>query len=147
MKNEKPKLAQYESQPVAFLTQHGKERVVGPILQDGLPLLVHAETTDASIDIFDREALIIDRELAPVLLRFPGLRVMIEHVTIRQAIQFVCDAGPMVGATITVHHLLLNRNSLLEGGLRPHYYCRPVLRREPLRQTLVDVAISGHSSN
>jgi len=110
----------------------------------GLPLLVHAETTDASVDIFDREAVFIDRELAPVLRRFPGLRVVIEHVTTRQAVQFVCDAGPLVGATITVHHLLLNRNSLFEGGLRPHHYCRPVLKREPHRQALVDVAISGH---
>ena len=91
----------------------------------GLPLLVHAETTDPDIDVFDREAVFLDRQLTPVIQRFPGLRVVVEHVTTRNAVPFVRDASPLVGATITAHHLLLNRNSLFDGGLRPHHYCRP----------------------
>lgn len=110
----------------------------------GIPLLVHAETTDSSVDIFDREAVFLDRQLAPVLQRFPGLRVVVEHVTTAQGVQFVRDAGPQVGATITVQHLLLNRNALFEGGLRPHHYCRPVLKREQHRQAVVEAATSGH---
>ena len=109
----------------------------------GLPLLVHAETTDPRVDIFDREAVFLDRELAPVLKRFPQLRVVVEHVTTQQAVQFVRAASSRVGATITVHHLLLNRNALFEGGLRPHHYCRPVLKRKKHQQALVEAAISG----
>jgi dihydroorotase len=109
-----------------------------------LPLLVHAETPDSNIDVFDREAVFLDRQLAPVIQRFPGLRVVVEHVTTRYAVQFVRDATPLVGATITAHHLLLNRNSLFDGGLRPHHYCRPVLKREPHRLALVEAATSGH---
>ena len=112
--------------------------------EQGLPLLVHAETTDPHVDIFDREAVFIDRQLTPVLRRFPGLRVVVEHVTTQQAVQFVRDASPLIGATITVHHLLLNRNALFEGGLRPHHYCRPVLKREQHRQAVLDAAVSGH---
>lgn len=110
-----------------------------------LPLLVHAETTDSDIDVFDREAVFLDRQLAPVLQRFPGLRVVVEHVTTRNAVQFVREASPLVGATITAHHLLLNRNALFDGGLRPHHYCRPVLKRETHRLALVEAATSGHS--
>ena len=110
----------------------------------GMPLLIHAETTDPRVDVFDREAVFLDRLLVPVLRRFPGLRVVIEHVTTAQAVQFVRDASPHVGATITVHHLLLNRNALFEGGLRPHHYCRPVLKREQHRQAVLEAAISGH---
>ncbi len=112
--------------------------------EQGLPLLVHAETTDPGIDVFDREAVFLDRQLAPVLQRFPGLRVVVEHVTTRHAVQFVRDASPLVGATITAHHLLLNRNALFDGGLRPHHYCRPVLKREPHRLALLATATSGH---
>lgn len=110
----------------------------------GLPLLVHAETTDPRVDIFDREAVFLDRELAPVLRRFPRLRVVAEHVTTQQAVQFVRAAAPHVGATITAHHLLLNRNALFDGGLRPHHYCRPVLKREKHQLALIEAAISGH---
>jgi len=113
--------------------------------EHGLPLLVHAETADPDIDVFDREAVFLDRHLAPVIERFPGLRVVVEHVTTRNAVQFVRDASPLVGSTITAHHLLLNRNSLFDGGLRPHHYCRPVLKREPHRLALVEAATSGHA--
>lgn len=109
----------------------------------GLPLLVHAETTDPDIDVFDREAVFIDRHLTPVIRMFPGLRVVVEHVSTRHAVQFVLDASPRIGATITAHHLLLNRNALFEGGLRPHHYCRPVLKRERDRLALVEVATKG----
>ena len=109
----------------------------------GLPLLVHAESTDSGVDIFDREAVFLERELAPVLKRYPHLRVVVEHVTTEQAVQFVRSARPRVGATITAHHLLLNRNALFDGGLRPHHYCRPVLKRERHRLALVSAATSG----
>ena len=112
--------------------------------EHGLPLLVHAETTDHGVDVFDREAVFIDQDLAPVIKRFPGLRVVLEHVTTHQAVQFVRDASNLVGATITVHHLLLNRNALFDGGLRPHHYCRPVLKREQHRLALVEAATGGH---
>lgn len=110
----------------------------------GLPLLIHAETTDSEVDVFDREAVFIDRHLTPLLSRFPGLRVVVEHVTSLQAVQFVRDSSNLVGATITAHHLLLNRNSIFEGGLRPHHYCRPVLKREQHRLALIEAATSGH---
>lgn len=112
--------------------------------QQGLPLLVHAETTDPAVDTFDREAVFIDKILAPVIHRFPNLRVVIEHVTTRQGVQFIRDASPFVAATITPHHLLLNRTALFEGGLRPHYFCLPVLKREEDRIALVEAATSGH---
>ncbi len=112
--------------------------------EQGLPLLVHAETTDPDIDVFDREAVFLDSQLAPVIQRFPGLRVVVEHVTTRNAVQFVRDASSVVGGTITAHHLLLNRNALFDGGLRPHHYCRPVLKREPHRLALIEAATSGH---
>jgi len=131
--------------------EHGVREIMRcyPVLEAleelGLPLLVHAETTDPDIDVFDREAVFIDRQLAPVIQRFPGLRVVVEHVTTRNAVQFVRDASPRVGGTITAHHLLLNRNALFDGGLRPHHYCRPVLKREPHRLALIAAAISGHA--
>jgi dihydroorotase len=108
-----------------------------------LPLLVHAETTDPRVDIFDREAVFLERELAPVLRRFPGLRVVVEHVTTEQGVKFVRSATSRVAATITAHHLLLNRNALFEGGLRPHHYCRPVLKREKHQLALIEAATSG----
>lgn len=111
----------------------------------GLPLLVHAETTDPGVDVFDREAVFIERQLAPVIRRFPGLRVVVEHVTTRNGVQFVREASPLVGGTITAHHLLQNRNALFDGGLRPHHYCRPVLKREPHRFALIEAATSGHA--
>ncbi|MCA3130919.1 MAG: dihydroorotase [Betaproteobacteria bacterium] len=109
----------------------------------GLPLLVHGEVTDAHVDVFDREAAFIDRLLDPLLRRLPGLRVVFEHITTAQAAAFVRDAGPNVAATITAHHLLLNRNALFQGGIRPHHYCLPVLKREEHRRALVAAATSG----
>ncbi len=109
-----------------------------------LPLLVHPETTDSTVDTFDREAVFIDRVLAPVVKRFPNLRVVLEHVTTQQGVQFVQSASERVAATITPHHCLLNRVALFEGGLRPHHYCLPILKREEHRVALVEAATSGH---
>ena len=120
--------------------------VLDALEEQGLPLLVHAETTAPDIDVFDREAVFIDRQLTPVIQRFPGLRVVVEHVTTRNGVQFVRDASPLVGATITAHHLILNRNALFDGGLRPHHYCRSVLKRESHRLALVEAATSGDAS-
>jgi dihydroorotase len=110
----------------------------------GLPLLVHGEVTDPAVDIFDREAVFIDQVLAPLLRDFPALKVVLEHVTTREGIDFVRAGGANVAATLTAHHLLLNRNALFAGGLRPHHYCLPVLKREAHRQALVAAAISGN---
>ena len=109
----------------------------------GMPLLVHGEVTDADIDIFDREAVFIDRVLAPLAARLPELRIVFEHITTAQAAQFVLDAGPNIAATITPHHLHLSRNALFAGGIRPHLYCLPVLKRETHRLALVAAATSG----
>ncbi|HJW04560.1 MAG TPA: dihydroorotase [Azospira sp.] len=109
----------------------------------GLPLLVHGEVTDPAIDIFDREKVFIDRVMSPLLKDFPGLKVVFEHITTKDAAAFVSAAGPNIGATITAHHLLYNRNAIFQGGVRPHYYCLPVLKREEHRQALVAAAISG----
>jgi len=110
----------------------------------GLPLLVHGEVTDPGVDIFDREAVFIERVLAPLRARVPGLRVVMEHVTTREAVDYVRDGGPDLGATITTHHLIINRNAILAGGIRPHYYCLPVAKRERHRLALVEAATSGH---
>ncbi|MGB3072660.1 MAG: dihydroorotase, partial [Candidatus Moraniibacteriota bacterium] len=110
----------------------------------GMPLLVHGEVTDPTVDIFDRENVFIDRVLAPLLKRFPGLRIVFEHITTSEAAQFVTDAGPNIAATITVHHLLLNRNAIFAGGVRPHHYCLPVLKREEHRRALLRAATSGN---
>lgn len=110
----------------------------------GVPLLVHGEVTDAEVDIFDREAVFIDRVLAPMLKDFPKLRVVFEHITTKDAIQFVADAAPHVAATITPHHLMINRNAMFRGGLRPHAYCLPVAKREVHRLALRKAAVSGN---
>ena len=109
-----------------------------------LPLLVHGEATDPSVDVFDRETVFIERVLKPLLQDFPALRLVFEHITTREAAQFVLAAGANVAATITAHHLLLNRNAMFAGGMRPHHYCLPVLKREVHRQALVAAAISGN---
>ena len=109
----------------------------------GLPLLVHGEVTDADIDLFDREAVFIDRVMLGLRRDFPALKVVFEHITTREAAQYVADSGAHTAATITAHHLLYNRNSMFIGGLRPHYYCLPVLKREVHRQALVAAATSG----
>jgi dihydroorotase len=110
----------------------------------GMPLLVHAETTDPAIDVFDRERIFVEDTLGPLVERFPSLKVVLEHATTREAVQFVEVTGPNVAATITAHHLLLNRNSLFVGGIRPHHYCLPVLKREDDREALVEAATSGN---
>ena len=109
----------------------------------GMPLLVHGEVTDPAIDIFDRESVFIETVLQPLLARRPGLRVVFEHITTADAAQFVASAGENVAATITAHHLLYNRNAIFTGGVRPHYYCLPVLKREKHRAALVAAATSG----
>ena len=110
----------------------------------GMPLLVHGEVTDSSIDIFDREAIFIERVLQPLLKDLPKLRVVFEHITTKDAAQFVENAADNIAATITAHHLLYNRNAMLVGGIRPHYYCLPVLKRETHREALVKAATSGN---
>jgi dihydroorotase len=110
----------------------------------GMPLLVHGEVTDPHIDVFDREAAFIEDILGPTLQRFTRLKVVLEHITTRQAVQFVEVTGANVAATITAHHLLMNRNALFLGGLRPHHYCLPVLKREEHREALVEAATSGN---
>jgi dihydroorotase len=109
----------------------------------GMPLLVHAEVTDADVDVFDREKVFIDRHMIPLTRDFPGLRVVFEHITTRDAAEFVASAPANIGATITAHHLLMNRNAMFTGGIRPHHYCLPVLKREEHRQALVVAATSG----
>jgi dihydroorotase len=109
----------------------------------GMPLLVHGEVTDSNIDIFDREAVFIERVLQPLLKDLPNLRVVFEHITTQDAAQFVLGAADNIAATITAHHLLYNRNAMLVGGIRPHYYCLPVLKRETHREALVKAATSG----
>lgn len=111
----------------------------------GMPLLVHGEATDPAIDIFDREKAFIDQVMTPLLARHPTLRVVFEHITTQDAAEFVAASGPNIAATITAHHLLYNRNAIFLGGVRPHYYCLPVLKRETHRQALVAAATSGSS--
>ena len=112
--------------------------------EHGLPLLIHGEVTDTNIDIFDRERVFIERHLIPLTQRFPALRIVFEHITTKEAADFVRAASPNVAATITAHHLLLNRNAMLAGGIRPHYYCLPVLKRETHRLALIAAATSGN---
>ena len=111
--------------------------------QADLPLLVHGEVTDHAVDVFDREKTFIDRHMVPLRARFPNLRVVFEHITTADAVQFVQAQASNVAATITVHHLLLNRNALFDGGVRPHHYCAPVLKREQHRQALLAAATGG----
>jgi dihydroorotase len=111
----------------------------------GMPLLVHGESTDPAIDVFDREKAFIEETLGPLLERFPQLKVVLEHITTRDAVQFVEVTGANVAATITAHHLLMNRNALFMGGIRPHHYCLPVLKREEHRDALVEAATSGNA--
>jgi len=110
----------------------------------GIPLLVHGESTDPSIDVFDREKAFLEEVLGPALERFRALKVVLEHITTRDAVHFVEVTGENVAATVTAHHLLLNRNALFLGGIRPHHYCLPVLKREEHREALVEAATSGN---
>ncbi|WP_273524340.1 dihydroorotase [Rhodosalinus sediminis] len=117
--------------------------VLERMAEAGVPLCVHGEVTDPDIDIFDREAVFIERVLDPMRRATPGLRVVMEHVTTADAVTYVKSAERDLGATITVHHLVINRNHLLAGGIRPHYYCLPVAKRETHRQALREAAVSG----
>lgn len=110
----------------------------------GMPLLLHGEVTDSDVDIFDRERIFIERYLIPLMLRFPNLRIVFEHITTANAVKFVLAANENVAATITAHHLLFNRNEIFNGGIRPHYYCLPVLKREEHRLALLKAATSGN---
>lgn len=110
-----------------------------------VPLLVHGEATDRDIDVFDREKAFLDFELGPIVKRFPELRVVLEHVTTKEGVQFVRDNGAKVAGTLTAHHLLYNRNALLVSGIHPHFYCLPVLKRETHRLALLEAATSGES--
>ncbi len=121
-------------------------RVLENMAQIGLPLLVHGEVTDPAVDIFDREAVFIDRVLDPIRRDIPGLRVVMEHITTREGVTYVRDGGPDIAATITTHHLVINRNHILAGGIRPHYYCLPVAKREEHRLALRAAATSGDPS-
>jgi dihydroorotase len=115
-------------------------------MQDiGMVLCVHGEVTDPDVDVFDREAVFIDRVLGPIVRDFPGLKIVFEHITTRQAVEFVADGPATVAATITPQHLQLNRNALFQGGLRPHAYCLPVVKREEHRLAVRRAAVSGSS--
>jgi dihydroorotase len=118
-------------------------RVLERMAALGMPLLVHGEVTDPAIDVFDREAVFIDRVLAPLRRRLPELKIVLEHITTSEAVDFVESAGDTLAATITPHHLLINRNALFSGGLRPHMYCLPVAKRETHRLALRRAATSG----
>jgi dihydroorotase len=111
--------------------------------REGLPLLVHGEVTSPDIDLFDREAVFIDQQLIPLRRDFPGLKIVMEHITTREAAQYVASADSFTAATVTAHHLLYNRNAIFMGGIRPHYYCLPVLKRETHRQALIQAVTSG----
>ena len=119
------------------------QAVLEKMAEIGLPLCVHGEVTDPSVDIFDREAAFIDRVLAPLRARVPGLRVVMEHITTEEGVAYARAGGPDLAATITTHHLILNRNHILAGGIRPHYYCLPVAKREKHRLALRAAATSG----
>ena len=111
----------------------------------GMPLLIHGEVTDPEIDIFDREYVFIEKILRPICKTFPDLKIVMEHITTKQAVEFVLESGNNVAATITVHHLLYNRNALFQGGICPHMYCLPILKREEHRLALLHAATSGNS--
>ncbi len=119
--------------------------VLEAMAEHGLLLLVHGEVTDPEIDLFDREAVFIERTLQPLVQRFPQLKIVLEHITTAEAAQFVRTGPHTVAATLTAHHLLYNRNAIFQGGIRPHYYCLPILKRERHRLALLEAATSGHT--
>ncbi len=118
--------------------------VLEAMQETGMPLLVHGEVTDTTVDIFDRERVFLEKVLAPLAVKYPRLKIVLEHITTREAAQFVLGAPATIAATITAHHLLLNRNALFAGGMRPHNYCLPVLKREAHREALVAAATGGN---
>ena len=111
----------------------------------GMPLLTHAEVTDSDVDVFDRERVFIERNMIPLIKKFPALKVVFEHITTKDAADFVTEAPNDVAATITAHHLLMNRNDMFKGGIQPHHYCLPILKREEHRIALVKAAVSGNA--
>ena len=117
---------------------------LGAMEKHNLPLLVHAEVTEPDVDVFDRESAFIDRHLQKIVSDFPGLKVVFEHITTRAAVEFVQTGRENLGATITPHHLLFNRNHIFQGGIRPHYYCLPILKREEDRRALLEAATGGN---
>ena len=119
--------------------------ILAALEKHDIPLLIHGEVTDTECDIFDREKQFIDHYLIDIVKHFPNLRIVLEHVTTKEAVQFVESADSTVAATITPQHLLFNRNAMLSGGIKPHYYCLPILKREMHRQALVQAAISGNA--
>lgn len=121
------------------------ERVLAAMEKAGVPLLMHGEVTDGSVDIFDREAVFLERIFDPLVRRFPGLKVTLEHVTTEEGVTYVEGARAGIGATITPHHLIFNRNAIFAGGIRPHYYCLPVAKREKHRLALRRAATSGNA--
>lgn len=123
---------------------HKTESALSEMEAAGLPLLVHGEVTDPQVDVFDREREFIQQKLIPITERYPELKVVFEHITTREAVQFVGQGGNNIAATITPQHLLLNRNAMLVSGIHPHHYCLPVLKREIHREALVEVATSGN---
>ena len=123
---------------------HKTYKVLELMQREGLLLLVHGEVTSPTIDLFDREAVFIDSQLIPLRRDFPELKIVLEHITTTQAAQYIRDADPLMAATITAHHLLYNRNAIFTGGIRPHYYCLPVLKRETHRLALVQAATGGN---
>ncbi len=118
--------------------------VLETLQEIGMPLLVHGEVTDLDVDVFDREAVFIERVLAPLAKRLPKLKLVLEHVSTRHGIEFVMDSSDCIAGTLTAHHLLMNRNAMFTGGIRPHHYCLPVLKREQHRQALLEAATSGN---
>ena len=130
----------------AGVTEIGKcTDVLSVMSETGIPLLIHGEVTDPKIDVFDREKVFIERTLIGVLQKFPRLKIVLEHITTANAVKFVLSAPDTVAATITAHHLLMNRNDIFSGGIRPHNYCLPILKREEHRQALIKAATSGNS--
>ncbi len=113
--------------------------------QQGILLLVHGEVTDLDVDIFDREAVFIEQILQPIMLKIPSLKIVFEHITTSQAAQLVCESGDNLAATVTPQHLMYNRNHILVGGIRPHYYCLPIIKRESHRQALIQAVTGTHS--
>ena len=114
--------------------------------QVGMPLLVHGEVMSEDIDIFDREAIFIEKVLVPLVMRFPELKIVLEHVTTKEAVDFVCEQNSNIGATITAHHMIINRSDMFQGGIRPHLFCLPIAKRESHRIALRKAATSGHQS-
>ncbi|GAB6068141.1 dihydroorotase [Methylothermus subterraneus] len=147
-----PEILGFKLYPAGATThaEAGIERLesVYPLLEamerHDLVLQIHGEVTDPEVDIFDREKIFIERELIPIIKRFPNLRIVLEHLTTQEGVEFVLSAPATLAATITAHHLLYNRNALFAGGLRPHHYCLPVPKREPHRQALLRAATSGN---